>query len=149
MFRYHHKMLPKLFDECFTKHSEVHGYSTRQSELFRLPDYKKDLGRRCISFTGVKMWKKNIVADIDLDTSQPVFKRNLKRCLQHGIINVHEKWLKTTVVIVTWCLLSLQMCYGICYCCIYVVLFGILDIKAFEFNVYFVLFFPFAPFAPC
>ena len=34
-------------------------------------------------------------------------------------------------------LLALQMCYDICYCCIYVVLFGILDIKAFEFNVYF------------
>ena len=108
MFKYHHKMSPKLFDEYFTKHSEVHGYSTRQSELFRLPDYKKDLGRRCISFTGVKMWKKIIVADIDLDTSQPVFKSNLKRCLQHGIINVHEKWLKTTVVMVTWC-------YRVCY----------------------------------
>ena len=53
---------------------------------------KKDLGIRCISFTGVKMWEKIIVADIDLDTSQPVFKRNLKRCLEHGIINVHEQW---------------------------------------------------------
>ena len=52
------KILPKLFDEYFTKHSEVHGYSTRQSELYRLPDYKKDLGRPCISFTGVKMWIK-------------------------------------------------------------------------------------------
>ena len=39
----------------------------------------------------LKCGKKNIVADIDLDTSQPVFKRNLKRCLQHGIFNVHEK----------------------------------------------------------
>ena len=58
MFRYHHKILPKPFDEYFTKHSEVHGYSTRQWELFWLPDYKKDLGRRSISFTGVKMWKK-------------------------------------------------------------------------------------------
>ena len=101
-------MLPKLFDEYFTKHSEVHGYSTRQSESFRLPDYKKDLGRRCILFTEVKIWKKIIVADIDLDTSQPVFKRNSKRCLQHGIINVDEKWLKTIVVIVTWC-------YRVCY----------------------------------
>ena len=34
-------------------------------------------------------------------------------------------------------LLSLQMCYGICYCCIYVVLFEILDIKAFEFNFFY------------
>ena len=33
-----------------------------------------------------------IVADIDLDI-QPVFKRNLTRCLQHGIINVYEKLL--------------------------------------------------------
>ena len=41
-------------------------------------------------------------------------------------------------------LLFLQMCYGMCYCCINVVLFGILDIKAFEF-----IFFPFAPFVPC
>ena len=45
----------------------------------------------CISFIGVKMWENFFVADIDLDTSQPVLKRNLKRCLQHGIINVHEK----------------------------------------------------------
>ena len=58
MFRYHHKMLPKLFDEYFTKHSEVHGYSTRQSDYFDYLIIKKDLGRRCISFTGVKMWKK-------------------------------------------------------------------------------------------
>ena len=56
----------------------------------------------------LKCGKKIIVADIDLDTSQAVFKRNLKRCLQHGIINVHEKLLKTTVVIVTWC-------YRVCY----------------------------------
>ena len=48
------------------------------------------------------------IDDIDLDTSQAVFKRNLKRCLQHGISNVHEKWLKTTVVIVTWF-------YRVCY----------------------------------
>ena len=54
------------------------------------------------------MWKKIIVADIDLDTSQPVFKKKLKRCLQHGIITVHEKWLKTTVVIVSWY-------YRVCY----------------------------------
>ena len=34
-------------------------------------------------------------------------------------------------------LLSLQMCYGICYYCIYVVLFGIFDAKTFEFNRFF------------
>ena len=44
------------FDEYFTKHSEAHGYSTGKWELFWLPDYKKDLRRRCISFIGVKYW---------------------------------------------------------------------------------------------
>ena len=53
---------------------------------FDCPIVKKNLGRRCISFM-----EKIIVADINLDTSQPVFKRNFKRCLQHGLINIHEK----------------------------------------------------------
>ena len=86
MFRYHHKMLPQIFDLYFVKHSAIHQYNTRQSDLYRLPDYKKDIGRRSISFLGVKIWKQIILAKIDLDTSQPVFKRNLKRCMQQGTI---------------------------------------------------------------
>ena len=45
MFRYHHKMLPLIFDQYFVKHSVIHQYSTRQSDLYLLPDYKKDIGR--------------------------------------------------------------------------------------------------------
>ena len=86
MFRYHHKMLPKIFDQYFVKHSAIHQYSTRQSDLYLLPDYKKDIGRRSISFLGVKIWKQIILAKINLDTSQPVFKRNLRRCMQQGTI---------------------------------------------------------------
>ena len=33
MFRYHHKMLPKIFDVYFIKHSAIHQYSTTQSDL--------------------------------------------------------------------------------------------------------------------
>ena len=88
MLRYHHKMLPKIFDEYFIKHSAIHQYSTRQSDLYLLPGYKKDIGRRSISFVGVKIWEAIILAKIDLDTSQPVFKRNLRRCLLQGIINI-------------------------------------------------------------
>ena len=87
MFRYHHKMLPKIFDEYFIKHSAIHQYSIRQSDLYLLPGYKKDIGRRSISFLGVKIWEAIILAKIDLDTSQPVFKRNLRRCWLQGIIN--------------------------------------------------------------
>ena len=86
MFRYHHKMLPQIFDQYFVKHSAIHQYSTTQSDVYLLPDYKKDIGRRSIYFLGVKIWKQIILAKINLDASQPVFKRNLMRCMQHGTI---------------------------------------------------------------
>ena len=79
-------MLPQIFDQYFVKHSAIHQYSTRQSDLYLLPDYKNDIGRS-ISFLGVKIWKQIILAKIDLDTFQPVFKRNLRRCMQQGTIN--------------------------------------------------------------
>ena len=87
MFSYHHKMLPKIFYVYFIKLSAIHQYSTRQSDLYVLPGYKKDIGRRSISLQGVKIWEAIILAKIDLDTPQPVFKRNLRRCLIQGIFN--------------------------------------------------------------
>ena len=83
--RYHRKMLPKFFSCIFIKHSATHQY--RQSDLYLLPGYNKDFGRRSILFLGVKIWVAIILAKIDLDTSQPVFKRNLRRCLLQGMIN--------------------------------------------------------------
>ena len=53
MFRYHHKKLPKISDECFPKHSAVHKYSTGQSDPYRLPDYEKGIGRNRILFVWV------------------------------------------------------------------------------------------------
>ena len=87
MFRYHHKMFSQIFDQYFVKHSAIHQYITRQSDLYLLPVYKKDIGRRSISFLGVKIWKQLILAKIDLDTPQPVFKINIRRCMQQGTIN--------------------------------------------------------------
>ena len=37
MFRYHHKMLPKILDVYLIKHSAIHQHSTRQSDLYLLP----------------------------------------------------------------------------------------------------------------
>ena len=79
-------MLPKIFDEYVIKHSAIHQYSIRQSDIYLLPGYKKDIGRRSISFLVVTIWEVIILAKIDLDTSQLVFKRNLRRCLLQGII---------------------------------------------------------------
>ena len=114
MFRYHHKMLPQIFDQYFVKHSAIHQYSTTQSDLYLLPDYKKDIGRS-ISFLGVKNWKQIILAKIDLDTSQPVFKRNLRRCMQQGTIN-------TVFNTVTSLIFSVLWLTGFCGCCYHTVI---------------------------
>ena len=54
MFRYHHKMLPKIFDQYFVKHSAIHQYSTRPSDLYLLPDYKKGYWEEKYFFPGGK-----------------------------------------------------------------------------------------------
>ena len=51
----------------FIKHSAIHQYSTGQSDLYLLPNYKNDIGRRSISFLVVKIWEANILAMLDFD----------------------------------------------------------------------------------
>ena len=70
----------------FVQNNDIHGYNTRGRKLYRLPQFKKDIGRRSIRYRGVKMWEKIIMAEIDLNISQAVFKHNLKRCLLQGTI---------------------------------------------------------------
>ena len=113
MFRYHHKMLPQIFDQYFVKHSALHQYSTRQSDLYWLPDYKKDIGRRSISFLGVKIWKQIILAEIDLDTSQPVF-------ISGDVCNkeLSKQFFNTVTSLILFSVLWITRFCGCCYHCI-------------------------------
>ena len=68
MFSFYHKLLPRIFDECFVQHDVFHTYDTRNAHLYRLPTFKKSSGRRSISFCGVKVWENILNCKIDLDT---------------------------------------------------------------------------------
>ena len=81
MFRFYHTLLPRIFDEYFVQHDVFHTYDTRNAHLYRLPTFQKSNGRRSISFCGVKVWEQILNCKIDLDISQPVFKKYVKRCL--------------------------------------------------------------------
>ena len=41
MFRFYHKLLPKIFDEYFIQQNLFHTYGTRNAHLYRLPIKKK------------------------------------------------------------------------------------------------------------
>ena len=86
MFRYVNKLLPNVFESYFTLSTSVHTYNTRQQSSFRLPYYRTNLGKRSVRYTGVKIWSEVLKSEIDTNSSQPVFKHNLKRCLLQGII---------------------------------------------------------------
>ena len=73
---------------------------------------KKDIWRRSISFLGVKIWEAIILAKIDLDISQPVFKRNPWRCLLWVIINTIFNKFTSLISAVTIIIIRLCSC---CY----------------------------------
>ena len=81
MFRYHNNLLPDVFDSYFITNNTTHEYATRHRNLFHIPDYKTNLGKRNIRYTGVKLWMEIMKSKINVECSQCVFKQNLKRCL--------------------------------------------------------------------
>ena len=96
IFRYHNNLLPDVFDSYFIRNNTTHEYETRHRNLFRIPDYKTNLGKRSIRYTGVKLWSEIMKSKIDVECSQCVFKQNLKRCLVQQIICLHCSKIGTT-----------------------------------------------------
>ena len=72
MFRYHDNQLPDVFDSCVIRNNTTDEYETRQLNLFRFPDYKINLGKRSIRYTGVKLWIEIMTSKIDVKYSQCV-----------------------------------------------------------------------------
>ena len=96
MFRYHNNLLPDVFDSYFIRNNTTHEYETRRRNSFRIPDYKTNLGKRSIRYTGVILWIEIMKSKIDVECSQCVFKQNLKRCLVQQIICLHCSKIGTT-----------------------------------------------------
>ena len=59
IFVYHfiHSNLPITFENYFTLNGEIHNISTRQSNDFRTPTYRSQLGSKFVKKTGVVIWK--------------------------------------------------------------------------------------------
>ena len=57
MYHFIHSNLPITFENYFTLAGEIHNITTRQSNDFRAPIYKSQLGYKFVKKTGVDIWK--------------------------------------------------------------------------------------------
>ena len=53
-----HSLFPSYFSLYFTRFSNIHNYSTRQSMRLSLPSVKQNFGKRTFLFTGAKIFNK-------------------------------------------------------------------------------------------
>ena len=66
-----HSLVPSYFSLYFTRFSNIHNYSTRQSMRLSLPSVKQNFGKRTFLFTGAKIFNKlplNILKNENIQT---------------------------------------------------------------------------------
>ena len=66
-----HSLVPSYFSLYFTRFSNIHNYSTRQSMRLSLLNVKQNFGKRTFLFTGAKIFNKlplNIVRNENIQT---------------------------------------------------------------------------------
>ena len=78
MHKFHHHLLPSVFDSFFTPINKVHKYNTRLSSKmsYSLPKARTNYGIFNIRFQGVKVW--NSLDESTKLLSPPQFKKKLK-----------------------------------------------------------------------
>ena len=69
-----------LFLKTFILNSDIHQYTTRQSEKFRVPKGKLSMSKRSIKYKGVLFWN-NISDNIEYHHGIFIFKKPLKNYL--------------------------------------------------------------------
>ena len=81
MYKFHHRKLPLIFDDFFTRNAEIHSHHTRQSNCLHVPLFSTETGKRSFRFKAVIVWndlRRNLKSvNIRIST----FKLHLKKYL--------------------------------------------------------------------
>jgi len=56
MYKYHHNLLPLIFDDFFCLNADIHTYYTRHSNALHMPAVRTTLRQRSIVFVGPLIW---------------------------------------------------------------------------------------------
>ena len=88
MFRVCKGDVPEIFRAYFRFNSEIHNYFTRQCDYLHVPIVKSNLGKSNIHYRGVIIWNYIISKGVDLDISEAVFVKMVKRIVVNGILKL-------------------------------------------------------------
>ena len=86
MYRYHHGLLPEVFNLLFIRNSQYHSYETRQNSMISMPHCRTDRTKRTIRYQGVHVWNRIIFLNIDVSLSIETYKYYIKKNLMEGIL---------------------------------------------------------------
>ena len=85
LYKYHHKLLPNIFDDFFVSNSAIHHHNTRQAQLFHVPILKSKQAHSSIRKTGVLAYN-HYSRLLEMNMSIASYKYHLKRhILNNGV----------------------------------------------------------------
>jgi hypothetical protein len=83
MYKHENCILPSVFDDLFTKHSDIHGLNTRNKDHLRLPFVRKVFCEKSIKYAAIKVWNSvdnNIKSSSSVNQFRSVYKKQLMQC---------------------------------------------------------------------
>ena len=83
MYKLYHKLLPPLFS-MFERTTNIHSYSTRQSDSFYIHYVPTLRSQRSIKITGSKLWN-ILIREVNINCKIGTYKAKLKNVLLSGI----------------------------------------------------------------
>ena len=88
MYKYHHSLLPDIFQDFFTANENIHGYDTRQRHQYHTVRVLSNLTSRKIRYTGVKLHN-YFRETLDYNCTLNCYKRRL-RChiMAENLVNL-------------------------------------------------------------
>ena len=86
MYRYICGQVQDTFSSFFIINNDIHSHNTRTADHFHIPVVKTDLSKAGVKYRGAVIWNILIKGGINVDVSEAVFKKFLRKLLNDGII---------------------------------------------------------------
>ena len=86
MYRYICGLVPDTFSSFFIRNKDIHSHNTRTADHFHIPIVKTDICKTGIKYRGAVIWNILIKDGINVDVSEAVFKKFLRKLVNDGII---------------------------------------------------------------
>ena len=86
MYRYICCLVPDTFSSFFMRNNDIHYHNTRTADHFHIPIVKTDRGKTGIKYRGAVIWNILIKDGINVDVSEAVSKKFLRKLVNDKII---------------------------------------------------------------